>query len=186
MSLSTRWRLLCHLLNFIIFLYVVPKERWPGSWYHSVTSISYFAPIEDILLAITSYSDFVDNVFLDLFLICYSTSLHDVPGIYLARGNHESKSLNKIYGFEGEVKAKFNQMMVELFAEVFCCLPLAHVLNSKIFVTHGGLFSKDDVKLSDIRSIDRFIEPPDEGCFSGFIFLFPFCFKFIDLRTCIM
>ena len=54
-------------------------------------------------------------------------------------------------------------MMVELFAEVFCCLPLAHVLNNKVFVTHGGLFSKDDVKLSDIRSIDRFVEPPDEG-----------------------
>lgn len=24
-------------------------------------------------------------------------------GLHLARGNHESKSMNKIYGFEGEV-----------------------------------------------------------------------------------
>ena len=106
-------------------------------------------------------------------LIWYSNSDYsgvEYPGIYLARGNHESKSLNKIYGFEGEVKAKFNQMMVELFAEVFCCLPLAHVLNNKVFVTHGGLFSKDDVKLSDIRSIDRFVEPPDEGdCLKNFV-----------------
>lgn len=84
-------------------------------------------------------------------------------GIYVARGNHESKSMNKIYGFEGEVKSKFNETMVDLFAEVFCCLPLAHVLNGKVFVVHGGLFSTDGVKLSDIRSIDRFVEPPDEG-----------------------
>lgn len=84
-------------------------------------------------------------------------------GVYLARGNHESKNMNKIYGFEGEVKAKFNETMAELFAEVFCCLPLAHLLNRKVFVVHGGLFSKDGVKLSDISSIDRFREPPDEG-----------------------
>ncbi len=84
-------------------------------------------------------------------------------GLYLSRGNHESKSMNKIYGFDGEVKAKFNETMADLFAEVFCCLPLANVLNEKIFVVHGGLFSSDDVKLSDIRAIDRFREPPDEG-----------------------
>ncbi|KAJ0113790.1 hypothetical protein Patl1_02634 [Pistacia atlantica] len=83
--------------------------------------------------------------------------------IYLARGNHESKSMNKIYGFEGEVRSKLNETFVELFAEVFCCLPLAHVLNKKVFVVHGGLFSVDGVKLSDISAIDRFFEPPEEG-----------------------
>lgn len=83
--------------------------------------------------------------------------------IYLARGNHESKSMNKIYGFEGEVRSKLNETFVELFAEVFCCLPLAHVINEKVFVVHGGLFSVDGVKLSDIRSINRFCEPPEEG-----------------------
>eukprot|EP00850_Spirogloea_muscicola_P015963 SM000126S26339 [mRNA] locus=s126:264791:269283:- [translate_table: standard] len=74
-------------------------------------------------------------------------------GLYLSRGNHESKSMNKIYG----------NTMAELFQEVFCALPLAHVLNGRVFVVHGGLFSTDNVKLDDIRSIDRFREPPDEG-----------------------
>jgi hypothetical protein len=84
-------------------------------------------------------------------------------GLYLSRGNHESKSMNKIYGFEGEVNSKFNETMVKLFAEIFCYLPLANVLNKKVFVVHGGLFSSDSVKLSDIAAIDRFREPPDEG-----------------------
>ena len=45
--------------------------------------------------------------------------------------------------------------MVELFRDTFCWLPLAHVLDKRVLVMHGGLFSKDGVKLSDIRSIDR-------------------------------
>ena len=76
--------------------------------------------------------------------------------------------MNKIYGFEGEVRSKLSEKFVELFAEVFCYLPLAHVINEKIFVVHGGLFSVDGVKLSDIRAIDRFCEPPEEGMFPSY------------------
>lgn len=92
--------------------------------------------------------------------------------MYLSRGNHESKSMNKIYGFEGEVRSKLSETFVELFAEVFCCLPLAHVINDKVFVVHGGLFSVDGVKLSDIRAIDRFCEPPEEGMLHSFVIFF--------------
>ena len=28
---------------------------------------------------------------------------------------------------------------------------------------HGGLFSKDDIKLDDIRAVDRCRQPPEEG-----------------------
>ena len=33
----------------------------------------------------------------------------------------------------------------------------------KVFVTHGGLFSKDGVTLKDIQALDRFREPPNVG-----------------------
>lgn len=82
---------------------------------------------------------------------------------FLARGNHESKNLNKFYGFEGEVNAKYEPRMYDLFCETFCHLPLAHLINEEIFVTHGGLFAKDGVTLDDIDKVNRVMEPPEEG-----------------------
>ncbi|WCJ24823.1 Serine/threonine-protein phosphatase 5 [Euphorbia peplus] len=40
---------------------------------------------------------------------------------------------------------------------------LEEIMKARVFVVHGGLFSVDVVKLSDIRAIDRFCEPPEEG-----------------------
>ncbi|XP_010689928.2 serine/threonine-protein phosphatase 5 isoform X2 [Beta vulgaris subsp. vulgaris] len=109
--------------------------------------------------------DFVDrgSFSLEVILTLFAFKCMCPSAMYLARGNHESRSMNKIYGFEGEVRSKLSETFVELFAEVFCCLPLAHVINKKKFVVHGGLFSVDGVKLSDIKAIDRFCEPPEEG-----------------------
>ena len=82
---------------------------------------------------------------------------------FMARGNHESMTMNQMYGFEGEVKSKYSSQMYDLFAEVFNLLPLAHCINQRVLVMHGGLFSNDDVTLADIRSTNRKRQPPDEG-----------------------
>ncbi|CAJ0646230.1 81_t:CDS:10 [Entrophospora sp. SA101] len=102
--------------------------------------------------------DFVDRgsfsleVILTLFAFkwLYPNSLH------LTRGNHETDDMNKVYGFEGEVHAKYSKEMFELFAETFTTLPLANVIKNKIMVVHGGLFSRDDVTLDEIRKVNRF------------------------------
>ena len=43
-----------------------------------------------------------------------------------------SENMNKMYGFEGEVKAKYSANMCELFTEVYNWLPLCHLLNHKV------------------------------------------------------
>lgn len=83
--------------------------------------------------------------------------------MFMSRGNHESKNLNKLYGFEGEVKKKYDVKMYDLFSELFCYLPIGHCINKKILVVHGGLFAKDGVKLEDISKFNRVREPADEG-----------------------
>nr|CAG4646933.1 EOG090X03S1 [Megafenestra aurita]SVE92305.1 EOG090X03S1 [Megafenestra aurita] len=82
---------------------------------------------------------------------------------FMARGNHESQTMNQMYGFEGEVKSKYSKLMADLFTEVYNWLPLCHCLNQRVLVMHGGLFSKDEVTLDDIRVTDRNRQPPEEG-----------------------
>ncbi|KAF4711793.1 Serine/threonine-protein phosphatase 5, partial [Perkinsus olseni] len=109
--------------------------------------------------------DFVDrgSFSLECILLLLSYKLAYPDSLFLARGNHESRNMNQLYGFKGEVEAKYDETLYNLFCEAFCLLPLAHVINDTVFVTHGGLFSKDGVTLNDIRAVDRDQEPPDSG-----------------------
>uniref|UniRef100_A0A0R3RR96 protein-serine/threonine phosphatase n=1 Tax=Elaeophora elaphi TaxID=1147741 RepID=A0A0R3RR96_9BILA len=82
---------------------------------------------------------------------------------FMSRGNHESDVMNKMYGFEGEVKSKYTAQMADFFTEIFDYLPLCHLINNKIFVCHGGLFKDDDVTMNDIKKTNRVRQPPDDG-----------------------
>lgn len=60
-------------------------------------------------------------------------------------------------------------LVYEMFSELFCFLPLAAVIGGKVLVLHGGLFSRDDVTLDDIRKIDRNQQPGDSGVCSSLL-----------------
>ena len=119
--------------------------------------------------------DFVDrgSFSLEVVLLLFCFKALYPRHLHMARGNHETLNMNKMYGFEGEVKHKYDLRMFQLFTEIFHCLPLCHVLGNKVIVMHGGLFSRDDVTLADIRKIDRQREPPDEGLMSELLWSDP-------------
>jgi len=99
----------------------------------------------------------------EVILLAFAMKLAYPKFVHIARGNHETKSMNKVYGFEGEVKAKYTEQCFELFLEIFCYLPLAHVIENKVFICHGGLFSEDNITLEEIKKINRNREPPEKG-----------------------
>lgn len=84
--------------------------------------------------------------------LCYPNFVH------LTRGNHESLDMNRMYGFEGEVNFKFSKQVFSAFTEVFNAMPLSFVINSKIFVVHGGIPTVPTT-LDEIRKIQRFKQP---------------------------
>lgn len=91
-----------------------------------------------------------------------------LPGhMHLTRGNHETINMNKIYGFEGEVKHKYDDTIMALFTEAFQWLPIAVCVGRKVLVVHGGLPQEDNVSLDQIRAIKRGSEPADTGAQAG-------------------
>lgn len=112
--------------------------------------------------------DFVDrgSFSFEVVMTLFAMKLVYPDSVHLLRGNHESKNMNKIYGFEGEVKHKYDETVMQLFTEVFNWLPLAAVIHDKVLVLHGGLFSEDNVTLEDIEKIERNREPPESGLMS--------------------
>lgn len=119
--------------------------------------------------------DFVDrgSFSVEVILTFLLFKLSDPECIYLTRGNHETKNMNKIYGFEGEAKAKYDDKIFQLFLEVFEWLPLAAVVGGKVFVTHGGIPTDPTVKLDDVRKVKRGMEPPEHGLMSDLLWSDP-------------
>ncbi|EYB93416.1 hypothetical protein Y032_0182g876 [Ancylostoma ceylanicum] len=80
--------------------------------------------------------------------------------IYLLRGNHETRCVNRQYGFYDECKRKFPRNGIELwttFQHVFNCLPVAALVGSRIFCAHGGI-SED---LVSFKQFERVYRPTD-------------------------
>ena len=100
---------------------------------------------------------------------------------FLLRGNHECASINRIYGFYDECKLeklfvslvegcnfislgkrRYNIKLWKTFTDCFNCLPIAAIVDEKIFCCHGGL-SPDLQSMEQIRRIMRPTDVPDTG-----------------------
>jgi len=83
--------------------------------------------------------------------------------VFLLRGNHECRQITQVYGFYDECMRKYATAHVwHLFGEIFDYLPLAAVVQNRVFCPHGGLSPNID-NVDDVKKLDRFTEPPHEG-----------------------
>jgi serine/threonine-protein phosphatase PP1 catalytic subunit len=82
--------------------------------------------------------------------------------IFLLRGNHESELVNRIYGFYDECKRRYNVKLWKEFSEMFKWLPVAALIDEKIFCVHGGL-SPDLKSVKQILDLQRPTEIPNSG-----------------------
>lgn len=81
---------------------------------------------------------------------------------FMLRGNHECTYINRLYGFYEECQKTYDIDLWRRISEVFKYLPIAAIIEDKIFCIHGGI-SPDLHTLDDIRNLKRPQEIPEEG-----------------------
>jgi serine/threonine-protein phosphatase 4 catalytic subunit len=109
--------------------------------------------------------DFVDRGFysVETFLLLLCLKVRYPDRVVLTRGNHESRQITQVYGFYDECLRKYGSVNVWRYCtEVFDYLPLAALVEDKVFCVHAGL-SPSINTLDQIRTIDRRQEVPHDG-----------------------
>lgn len=73
--------------------------------------------------------------------------------VFINRGNHESALVNVKHGFQQELTQKYPQdfFLFEFIGDLFKWIPVAHLINAKVFVIHGGLPDMPQLTIDDIR-----------------------------------
>lgn len=79
--------------------------------------------------------------------------------VFLLRGNHELSNINRVYGFNAEIRQRYRNLteskaLYDHFNEVFAQMPLAAIVAGRILCMHGGL-SPNLNSLDDIRKLQR-------------------------------
>eukprot|EP00299_Pterocystis_sp_00344_P016675 c8365_g1_i3.p1 GENE.c8365_g1_i3~~c8365_g1_i3.p1 ORF type:complete len:305 (-),score=65.05 c8365_g1_i3:36-950(-) len=95
-------------------------------------------------------------------LLLFILKIKYPDSIHLLRGNYECGSISRIYGFYDEVKRRFSVKLWKKIVMCFDCIPIAAIVNEKIFCCHGGL-SPDLRTFDDIRAISRPTDVPEHG-----------------------
>ena len=79
---------------------------------------------------------------------------------FLLRGNHVCAQINRVCGFYDE--RRFNVRLWKGFTECFNCLPVAALIEDRIFCVHGRL-SPDLKDMGQIKKIARPCDVPASG-----------------------
>lgn len=114
--------------NFHLLRGTKPECGWVWGLFSSSTTLPFVVISQN------------NNQYANVFILLHHRYCINVYNI-LSKGNHETDNMNQMYGFEGEVKAKYTAQMFQLFSEVFQWLPLAQCINNKVLVRNGPVTS---------------------------------------------
>jgi len=108
--------------------------------------------------------DYVDRGKQSIETVCllFAYKIKYPENFFLLRGNHECSTINRIYGFYDECKRRYNIRIWKTFNECFNYLPLAAIIDEKIFCCHGGL-SPELANMDQVREISRPCDVPEKG-----------------------
>jgi len=108
--------------------------------------------------------DYIDRGKQQLATICLllAYKVKYPENFFLLRGNHECANISRMYGFYDECKQHYNIKLWKDFCDTFNCMPLAAVVDDRVFCAHGGL-SPELRDLDQIRRIPRPMELPEAG-----------------------
>jgi len=108
--------------------------------------------------------DYVDRGKQNLETICLllAYKIKYPENFFMLRGNHECASINRLYGFYDECKKRYGVKLWKIFSDCFNCLPIAAIIDDKIFAIHAGL-SPDLSSMEQIRRIMRPTDVPETG-----------------------
>jgi len=115
--------------------------------------------------------DYVDRGKKSLETICllFAYKIKYPENFFLLRGNHESPSICRIYGFYDECKRRYNIKMWKTFIDVFNCLPVCARIDDKVICMHGGLSQEMMADNSDINQLVDSLQRPADIPDSGFL-----------------
>jgi serine/threonine-protein phosphatase 5 len=120
--------------------------------------------------------DYVDrgSLGVEILIVLFAWKIARPEAVFLNRGNHETEAMNTMYGFEGEVKAKYTDKRVASDLRIlFMSLQLGHVINHRVFVIHGGLFRDKTTTIESLQALDRHVEPEGNGSLNDLLWADP-------------
>jgi len=91
---------------------------------------------------------------------------------FMLRGNHETESISRMYGFYDECKWRYSIKLWKSFVDLFNCLPVAAIVEEKILCMHGGI-SPDLKHLDQIRNIKWPTDIPEAGLVTDLLWADP-------------
>lgn len=104
-------------------------------------------------------------------LFCYKIKYPD--RVFMLRGNHECRLTTINYGFQAECRERNTSgELWKEFLKVFQWLPIAAIVQKKIFCVHGGI-APGLRSLDLIKNIKRPTEIPEEGLLTELVWSDP-------------